>query len=269
MRGGSSSITRCCVTRMSYDIVYNRQFIRVGEFVLPMILLGDSRTYNVYRGARGQTVQRRDRHWSPMVRLNGRMLISDEELIHEVDSWCNDYDTHFYYQGKFLNNKQLQNFVRLGCRRAMTFKEMAEVDVTYWKPSLRVYVYDYSDNLCHTRPVRVVKLSDDNVLSEIRDLENLLKDHPSYGCRFDFGGERPVHRKREQIVHSKYWAVYIPSKMSFLLKISRNMAYFTRDTSRAKKFVTEKGIDNFLKKNGQRIAFEGLLPEKKEVYMKK
>lgn len=250
---------------MSYDIVYNRQFIRVGNYVLPMILLGDSRTYDVYRGSRGQTVQRRDRHWCPMVKLNGKILVPDSELIHEVDGWCNSYDTHFYYQGKFLSNKQLQNFVRLGCRRAMTFREMGIMDAFHLQPSLTIYVFDYDEKNYYTHPVKILRLTDENIEKEIRDLEMLLQEHPHYGCRFDFGGEKPVHRKYVPIQHQSYWAVFIPSRMAYLHKIYQHRVYFTQNPAGAKLFATEKGIDNFLKKNKWKITFAGQEPEKRKV----
>ena len=59
---------------MSYDICYDRVFIRSGMGITPMWLVGSNNCTETVWGLDGKCHERRERHWSPLCNMAGGYL---------------------------------------------------------------------------------------------------------------------------------------------------------------------------------------------------
>lgn len=103
---------------MSYDIVYARQFIRCSKGIIPLVLIGPSNCYTpTYKGR-----ERRVREWAPLFR---DPVMSEDALMQTVESCCGrQYQEHFKWHSKWVDDKGFRSFVRNGIRDAMTIEEI-------------------------------------------------------------------------------------------------------------------------------------------------
>lgn len=85
---------------MSYTIMYGKQFIKTSRGIIPLALHGDN---NVTEYVRGREV--RERHWS--VYSNDKIEFTPDEYFAYLRSFCgNEYQEHFFANGKFVNDKR-------------------------------------------------------------------------------------------------------------------------------------------------------------------
>ena len=104
---------------MSYEIVYDRHFIRTPLGITPLILAGSSNCYEpTFRGRR----ERRERNWSVLFNFAGA---TEEELMKTVQGCCGgEFQEHFKWHGKFVDDAGLMAFVRNGIASAVTLEEL-------------------------------------------------------------------------------------------------------------------------------------------------
>ena len=106
---------------MSYEIVYDRRFIRTPLGITPLILAGSSNCYEPMPGGR----ERRERNWSPLFNLPAA---SEDELMAMVQGCCGGkYQEHFKRNGKFVDDAGFVNFIRNGINSAVTLEELDRV----------------------------------------------------------------------------------------------------------------------------------------------
>jgi hypothetical protein len=72
---------------MSYEIIYNKQFIKVGENAfIPMLYWGSNNCYTNEMDRRGRSYQKRERNWSRMQWITGdRITASYEDMLKAVE----------------------------------------------------------------------------------------------------------------------------------------------------------------------------------------
>ena len=105
---------------MSYEIVYDRRFIRSPLGITPMILAGSNNCYEPMPNGR----ERRERSWSP---LFNDPAIPEEALMARVRSCCGgQFQEHFKWHGKFVDDAGFVAFVRNGVKGALTLEELQE-----------------------------------------------------------------------------------------------------------------------------------------------
>ena len=106
---------------MSYTIMYGKQFLKTSRGIIPLALHGDN---NVTEYVRGREV--RERHWS--VYANDKIEFTPDEYLDYPNTFCgNEYQEHFYANGKFVNNKGLITWAKNGIREALTIEEIRKV----------------------------------------------------------------------------------------------------------------------------------------------
>ena len=106
---------------MSYTIMYGKQFLKTSRGIIPLALHGDN---NVTERVRGREV--RERHWS--VYANDKIEFSPDEYLAYLKSFCGEeYQEHFYANGKFVNDKGLIAWAKNGIREALTIEEIRKV----------------------------------------------------------------------------------------------------------------------------------------------
>lgn len=138
---------------MSYSIVYDKQFIKVGEKYLPIVLAGDSNLYEGY-GKR----EKRVRNFHTFIHERGlQFLYSEENLIKKADDYrlslmererSEDYsDNNFgFHTGIAIGGRSTmattfghyKGIFKTGCKKALTLEQLNSYRKGF-KVSLRSY----------------------------------------------------------------------------------------------------------------------------------
>jgi len=109
---------------MSYEIVYNKQFLKIDGKIIPLILHGSNNCYEILSDGR----QRRKREWSTIyIGGSNRSIVSTEaEIMKEIKSCCDggEYQEHFVQNRKWVNDKGLIRFFQNGIKNAKTIEEL-------------------------------------------------------------------------------------------------------------------------------------------------
>lgn len=110
---------------MSYEIVYNKQFLKIDGKIIPLVLHGSNNCYeSLYNGR-----QRRDRNWNPFyIGSNKQIALLETDLIKMVESLCDggEYQEHFMQNGKLIDDKGLIRFFQNGIKNAKTIEKLKE-----------------------------------------------------------------------------------------------------------------------------------------------
>lgn len=113
---------------MSYDIVYEKQFIKTTDGrILPLILIGPSNCWD-YSYSNGRSYEKRVREWCL---LFGAFLAdfpwSPEDLLNEANKHIGkEFQEHFKFRGKWIDDAAFIRFVKYGVRNAATIEELSE-----------------------------------------------------------------------------------------------------------------------------------------------
>ena len=105
---------------MSYEIVYDRRFIRTPLGITPLILTGSNNCYEPMPNGR----ERRERNWSVLFNFP---VATEDELMNAVQGCCGgEFQEHFKWHGKFVNDAGFVAFIRNGIANAVTLEELEE-----------------------------------------------------------------------------------------------------------------------------------------------
>ena len=103
---------------MSYDIVYDRQFVRSPAGITPLVLVGCNNVTE--RTLQGR--ERRVRNWSPF--FNTPAIAADELLRRTQDCCGGPYQEHFKRNGKWVDDQAFVRFMQNGIQSARTLEEI-------------------------------------------------------------------------------------------------------------------------------------------------
>ena len=120
---------------MSYDIMYNTQFIKTAHGITPCILSGCNNVTECKRDASGRPYERRERNWS----VFGNMLdVSAKELTEYAQSFVGGaYQEHWMQNGKWIDDAALMRWVKHNTQTAAALDDiMAENNLG----SVRCYI---------------------------------------------------------------------------------------------------------------------------------
>jgi len=107
---------------LSYDICYDRCFIRSGMGITPMWLVGSNNCTESIWGLDGKCHERRERHWSPLCNMAG---VSEEELMEKAYSYVpTTYNQHFMRGGKWVDDAGWIRFVENGIKNAVSIEDV-------------------------------------------------------------------------------------------------------------------------------------------------
>lgn len=132
---------------MSYEIIYDKQFIKVSENkYIPMVLGGSNNCTEFTNG-----IERRERNWYS-IRINNDLIVSKEEMLNyangkrtniinennqrERDKWFEEYDdkNFGYWFGLSIGSVgtrkttfgQFKGIFKTGCEKALTIEELTD-----------------------------------------------------------------------------------------------------------------------------------------------
>lgn len=126
---------------MSYEICYDRRFLKSELGITPLWLAGSNNCYEYHRDTQGRRYERRERSWSPLFNVAG---IPQEELMDKVRSFLpSTYQQHFKYRGKWVDDKGFLSFVENGIKNAVTIEELEEA-MGFTAFSARLIVWKYN-----------------------------------------------------------------------------------------------------------------------------
>lgn len=109
---------------MSYTIVYNRQFLKIDNKIIPLSLYGDNNCTQYHNGR-----ERRVREWYSMYFNGGNQMIAvtEDEITEKIKSYTGgQYQDHFMKNSKWVDDKGLIRFFNDGIKEAKTIDELQE-----------------------------------------------------------------------------------------------------------------------------------------------
>ena len=113
---------------MSYDIIYDKRFIRTTRGVIPMVLIGSSNCYETKVDGRGRSIEVRERYWSV---INDIML----ESAAGQEDWLKKLSEHtdaelFKEKGNWITGQNIRKWFN-NCVKAASSLE----DYLKWNPT--------------------------------------------------------------------------------------------------------------------------------------
>lgn len=122
---------------MSYEIVYDRRFIRTSMGFVPMILSGSNNCTEPAWGKNGRVYERRERHWWAFTpRSHVTPLITEDEYLKCVQGVNDEKQPSqlFVQNGKWVYSNQWAAWVKRGCKDAKTLEEYLRLNcwTSFW-----------------------------------------------------------------------------------------------------------------------------------------
>lgn len=112
---------------MSYEIMYDRRFIRTSRGIIPMILSGSNNCTEQIWSPNGRTYERRERHWWAWIpRSLSVMDHPADNYLTTIHKCCEGIDPGrelFMWNGNWLTYKQWPRWFKNGCQSAATIEE--------------------------------------------------------------------------------------------------------------------------------------------------
>ena len=246
---------------MSYEIIYDKQFIKVKDSYVPMVLSGSSNCYEY--GNNGK--ERRSRSWFPF-RLSNNLFINNEIAKRYWEDSCNDIvdrnierftdrknfmdevkSSFGYYTGIYINGNRkttygnINGIFKTGIEKALTIEQLKEVNVNVIVKS----GYISSDNK-HIKPFSKVVDNEDQFFDAVKECEEYLKN-TKISTTVEFSGmydDKPKYirrkffpKKPKQLVKTNTIHNIITSNGTYVYKSTRGGYNYTYDKGSAKMYA--------------------------------
>jgi len=221
---------------MSYEIVYDRRFIRSPLGITPMILAGSNNCYEPMPNGR----ERRERSWSP---LFNDPAIPEEALMARVRSCCGgQFQEHFKWHGKFVDDAGFVAFVRNGVKGALTLEELQEY-AHCGSLSCALSIWYRNSNGTNRRELsRTVGTTDELVqwIGEARARMANRTDNEEIYYDMRFSGREPLRLQGRNIISGAVVAIkgkyYVsgcmPGKLETTMDVTKAMIFSGMDEAR-------------------------------------
>lgn len=234
---------------MSYEIVYNRQFLRVDDKVIPLALHGSNNCYEMTYNGR----ERRERYWSPLYCDSNRLpIFSEDELMEYVQSLCNGSTEHFVHNGRWVDDAGLLKFFRNGIKNAKTIEELQD---EYYFSHLSVYlsVWNRGNNTVEGRScVRSTKELK-KFLSYAEDRINNREDTEDIFVGLVYNPEKFKHRETKQKQRLTNFFAIKTRGYGYVYKLTSRRLQHVTSSEYAKQFKTEKEAYKYIEKLSERF----------------
>lgn len=266
---------------MSFDIFYDRQFIKVdANRVVPFYLVGSSNLYEMDN-------KKRVRNWSNLYNHNDSLIIDNAKLLANIDQYrleravdcvrkvneTNDVswgysDKHWgYYIGLALYPKSTytttfgmyKSFYENGIKEAMTIEELRHNGVTITM-SISAYV-DINElaTLGLEKLPSVTFTSTEHMIQSIAEYEAYYSGVKAKLWLSSYGMQsyRDTYRRNKRIMRqtnkkvkeptlvSEYWVLKSVDSDTYFVRNLRNCYQYGYTILSAKTFATEKAITRF------------------------
>lgn len=233
---------------MSYEIVYCRQFLKIDEKIIPLVLYGSNNCYEIMWNGR----ERRERSWHPMYFGRNTMIAQTEkDIMERVKSYCTGINQeHFMKNGKWVNDKMLIRFFQSGIKNAKTIEELKEI---YFFGGMHGYfsVWNRMENKVENRTE--ISSSDDlrNFLVAAQDrLDNRAEKEEVFiclkYCNEEFVPKVKKERKPKERLND-YYAIKVDGS-SYLSKLTKRRIRCYSLCDKTKQFKTEKEANKYVEK---------------------
>lgn len=175
---------------MSYDICYDRCFLKSALGITPMWLVGSSNCTESVYGMDGKWHERLERHWSPLCNLAG---VSEKELMEKAYSYVpSHYNQHFKRGGKWVDDAGWIRFVENGIKKAVTVEQLLKFSGrTQMYCRLHVWVKDDSHYELQTWVSTTAEF--DEWLRQAKELKSGRNDEWGPWFCIDMGMNEPLH----------------------------------------------------------------------------
>lgn len=242
---------------MSYEIIYNKQFLKTKEGkIIPLVLMGSNNvTEMTWKGT-----ERRARDWNVCNMphwCNYKIDFTPEELLKETEQWL-DHEEMFKSNGRWINGKQWYNIVKRAIKNAKTIEELKP----YERPRGYLSIWKGWDNT-GTKSM-IIETSDDLekfIEFYYNRLENREENEKIYPKiifnveRFEHQRRKPSNKPKEQLkefyvvkINKDYLSAYV-SQLT-----ARNLRYVYNGKS-GKQFKTEKQAEKWIQDRRIRERF--------------
>ena len=236
---------------MSYEIVYNKQFLKIDEKIIPLVLHGSSNCYEPLPNGR----QRRERNWSPLYigGSNKQIAATEADIMKEIESGCDggEYQEHFMKNGKWVNDKGLIRFFQNGIKNAKTIEELKE---DYFFMGMHGYldIWNKWDNTIENRVE--INSSDDlrKFLDAVQErIDNRAEKEEIYICLQYYNEKfelkvKPERKAKERL--TDYFAIKVGNYDNYLVKQTSRRIKYTSLCELTKQFKTEKEANKYVEK---------------------
>lgn len=236
---------------MSYEIVYNKQFLKIDGKIIPLVLHGSNNCYEPLPNGR----QRRERSWNPIYigESNKQIIATEADIMKEIESCCDggEYQEHFMQNGKWVDDKGLIRFFQNGIKNAKTIEELKE---DYFFKGMYGYfsVWDKSDNAIENR----VEINSSDDLRKFLDaaqnrLDNRGEKEGIYICLKYYNEKfesrvKPERKQKERL--TDYFAIKVGNYDSYLVKQTSRRIRHTSLCELTKQFKTEREANKYVEK---------------------
>lgn len=233
---------------MSYEIVYNRQFLKIDDKIIPLVLHGSNNSYEITWNGK----ERRERNWNPMyLSCNKMIAITENELMKLIEDCCDGTcQEHFMRNNKWVDDKGLIRFFQNGIKNAKTIEEMNE---EYYFSGLQGYfsIWKHMDNTIENK----VEINSSEDLREFlsaiqKRLDNKTVNEEIYFCLRYYDEEfksRVQKEKKPKERLTDYYAIKV-NKYAYLVQVTSRRIKYCHLCNDTKQFKTEKEASKYIEK---------------------
>lgn len=239
---------------MSYTIVYNRQFLKIDDKIIPLVLYGSNNCYEVTSSGK----ERRERDWDAMyLGHNKTIAITENKLMKLIEDCCDGaYQEHFMRNNKWVDDKGLIRFFQNGIKNAKTIEEMNE---EYYFSGLQGYfsVWKHMNNTIENK----VEINSSEDLREFlsavqKRLDNKTVNEEIYFCLRYYDEEFKSRIQKERKPKERladYYAIKV-NGYSYLVQLTKTRIKYCSLCNKTKQFKTEKEASKYIEKLKNRFA---------------
>ena len=259
---------------MSYDIVYNRQFLRADEKIVPLVLIGCNNLWETnYYGKS----QRRVRDWNPLFNGHNSIPLMTESEIMERAKECTggEYQEHFKRGSKWVDDKAFLAFCKNGIKSAATLEQLQEMthspDAVYVRCHLSIWYTDDKNEQRNTTDLsRTIRTTEELLAYMDEAAQRLASRKPNetsvYVC-VEFPYEKAVEypkeikrRKPAERLESDYWVVLVNRKSGdsyYIRKLTKSL-HLAYTATGAKQFKTESAAEKWVNERSIKSRFQNI-----------
>lgn len=268
---------------MSYSILYDKQFIKVGDnLFVPMVQCGDNNVYEASGNGRkrarswyndrwianGKTICTREDIENRVNEIRDETIKRSDEYVKQYDeSWAYDDKRFGYHTGIALYGKHtskttfgnFKGFYMSGCDGALTVEELLKYNVNV---CVRLPHYGYTKDEIQKKGLEcketVCPKTTDELLNAIKEWDDYYGDKVTY--YIDFGsdwGLKNIKRERSKTKTRKI-KQWVETNVYYVLEgVNGGNGYFVKNlkygyryaysSTGAKKFINEQSANKFHK----------------------
>ena len=254
---------------MSYDIIYQKRFVKIGDKIAPLVLMGCN---NVTEFRNGREVLERD-WWPLLYRVNttSYFCCSEDELIGKARDMAKNDGTPSYelfkYGSKWYFSKDLEKFYSCGIKTAKTLEEYKQ-EFKYknaWDEiGITLSVRDRVSGASFSR----FAMTDQELLEAV-DAANSFCEKLEAGpevcdlrIRFGFACNETLEKKikrpkKKKTDRPETYFVVQNQAGNYFVRLTKYGYLYSPYTERAKWFRTKNAAEKWVRENSGRITLGG------------